>query len=126
VLTDLDARRERHETDRSGRQEREQEVELGPVGDDRVHEDNESEIDEVVGERTHVAVAQLVLAQGLLLGFPHEPHASTPDHLVHVVALDLSAARHQTRGERAHGRLPRAGHSRHDDATRQLPGIHAP
>ena len=63
-------------------------------------EHGEPEVDKVVGERAHVALAQLVLPERLVSRRAHEPHAAAQDHLVHVVTLDLSRPRQQASSER--------------------------
>lgn len=95
VATHLYPGREDDEPRWARRQQGEEEIQHRTVLHDGVGEDGKSEIDKIAGERTHVAFAQLVLAKRLGSRLAYEPNAAAQDHLVDVVTLDLSRARHE-------------------------------
>jgi hypothetical protein len=63
------------------------------VYENRVEEHGEPEVDEVVRQRTHVSVTELVLPQRFGRRVAHEPHGPTTDHHAHGVAAHLNSAR---------------------------------
>ena len=76
-----------------------------------------NEVDEVVRQRTHVPVAQLVVTQRLLGQRAHEPHEATADHHVDTVATNLRGARQKPCRESCDRRFAGSRHARDDHAT---------
>src|SRR3954454_12447607 len=115
-LADVDAGREDHQSHRTRGHQGNEEVEFSAVYENRVEEHREPEVDEVVRQRTHVSVAELVLPQRFVPWLAHEPHRPAPDHHAHGVAAHLSPARYQPRGQATDRRLPSSWHPCDDHA----------
>jgi hypothetical protein len=124
-FADFDSWVEDHEADWARRQQRDEEVQLRTIRKDGVHQNREPEVNEIVGQGTHVSVAELVLTKRLGCRLAHEPHGAAANHAVDSVTTDLRRARHQPRHVSGDRRLSRSRHSRDDHASGHFVGGHA-